>query len=134
MNKSPFVKDHWTDEENSVIAQIFKEAKNHTKPSHDTLILIGKLQDSMSIMAKQVGDIIYHFGDDGMIRSIEKQGIKTNGKVTILEKFMWTMSGAIIIIGIFVTPLFIDMVRSNQNDGLKASLSSLENSIKEINK
>ena len=43
-----------------------------------------------------------HFEKDGIIPTIKTQVEKTNGRVTVLEKFMWTMGGGLIIISMIL--------------------------------
>ncbi len=54
----------------------------------------------------------YHFEKDGIIPRIDKKVEKTNGRVTVLEKFMWTMGGGLMIVSMVIgVPKVIDVVK-----------------------
>lgn len=69
-------------------------------------IKMGKLFQKIEDMAKNIGEIkTVHAKDSGEI----KKGIKLqNGRVRILEKGFWFLSGAILIIGFFITNKMIE--------------------------
>ena len=42
-------------------------------------------------------------------RRIEAQTTKTNGRVTLIERFMWTVTGAALVIGVIVVPQYLGL-------------------------
>lgn len=44
------------------------------------------------------------------IRNIEDQTMRTNGRVTKLERFMWAVSGGVAVISAVIVPLFLKLV------------------------
>ena len=68
-----------------------------------------------------------HFEEPhGIIPKMDKKVEKTNGRVKLLEKFMWSVGGGFVIIMIFVVPLFMDMLKEKKTDDLTQRLKVLE--------
>lgn len=44
------------------------------------------------------------------MKEVRDQVRLTNGRVTRLEQFRWAMTGALLIIGMLIVPIFLDLV------------------------
>ena len=50
---------------------------------------------------------------DDWNRRIETQTTKTNGRVTLIERFMWTVTGAAIVIAAIIVPQYLGLTNGS---------------------
>jgi hypothetical protein len=45
------------------------------------------------------------------MQEVKEQTKRTNGRVTRLEKFMWMVLGALVVVASLVVPIFLNLVQ-----------------------
>ena len=76
-------------------------------PSNEALaVMIGSLDEKM---------VTYQDTNEQAHATALAQVIKTNGRVTTLEKAFWMIAGGLVIVSAIAVPLFLDLVKSKYN-------------------
>lgn len=76
-------------------------------PSNEALaVMLSSLDEKM---------VSYKEADEKAHGSMLEQLLKTNGRITALEKAFWMIAGGLVIVSAIAVPLFLDLVKSKYN-------------------